>query len=450
MVTGSSSWSDVSLEPVSSGCGDILSDLRTQLYLVYNADTMTDITQKLGAVTEVATGEPCAAYALDDCVPDVVIRPASADEVRDTLKVCSEYGAPGVVWGGGTHVGIGNPLPQYRWAMDMRGLSRLLDYSPADLVVTVEAGMTLSTLQEFLYPHRQWLPVDAPLPDRQTVGGIIASGGAGPRRHRYGLPREWLLAVRAVLPSGEGIKAGIGVVKNVAGYDLPRLLAGSWGTLGVLTELTFKVAPLPEISVVYQSSLGEAQKLFSLRDALSHPLLQPEMLEVICERDAGWRIICGLAGFEEDVRWQVDFLREQTRMEWQQVPTEEAQRLRDRYVLAGSVCRCRCVVPPAQTAGMILWLSQRFPEAEIHSHFGAGVVRIWWSRELPTVRALQSLREETHRLGGFCVLEHAPAEMKRAFGVWDTVYGGAGVMRRLKEGFDPLGILAPGRFVGGL
>lgn len=424
--------------------------MRTQVYLVYNADTMTDIAERLRAVTGVATGEQCAAYALDDCVPDVVIRPASADEVRDVLEVCSEYGAPGIVWGGGTHVGIGNPLQQYRWAMDMRRLSRLLDYSPGDLVVTVEAGMTLSALQKILFPHRQWLPIDAPVPDRQTVGGIVASGGAGPRRHRYGLPREWLLAVRAVLPSGEVIKAGIGVVKNVAGYDLPRLLAGSWGTLGVLTELTFKVAPLPEVSVVYRSSLSGAQKLFSLRDALSHPLLQPEMLEVVCEREAGWRVICGLAGFEEDVRWQVGFLLEQSRMEWEPVATEEVDRLRDRYLLADSVCRCRCVVPPAQTAEMILWLSQRFPEAEMQSHFGVGVVRIWWGKDLPDVRTLQSLREETHRLGGFCVLERAPAELKRAFGVWDAVRGGAGVMRRLKEGFDPIGILAPGRFVEGL
>ena len=418
--------------------------------MVYNADTMADITEKLRAVTEVTTGEPCAAYALDDCVPDMVIRPAAAEEICDALKICSEHGAPGVVWGGGTHVGIGNPLQQYRWAMDMRGLSRLLDYSPGDLVVTVEAGMTLSALQEILYPHRQWLPVDAPLPDKQTVGGIVASGGAGPRRHRYGLPREWLLAVRAVLPSGEMIKAGIGVVKNVAGYDLPRLLAGSWGTLGVLTALTCKVAPLPEVSVAYRSSLGEAQKLLSLRDALSHPLLQPEMVEVVYEREAGWRVICGLAGFEEDVRWQVGFLRERTRMEWQPVATEEVDRLRDRYMLADSACRCRCVVPPAWTADMILWLSQRFPETEMQSHFGAGVVRLWWGGELPDVQALRSLREETHRLGGFCVLEHAPVETKRLLGVWDDMGSSAGIMWRLKREFDPQGILAPGRLVEAL
>lgn len=411
---------------------------------------MSEFAQEVKTVSTVATGERCAEYTLDGCVPDIVVQPASAEEVREVLKVCGRHRAPGMVWGGGTQIGIGNPMRSYRWAMDMRALSRLVDYSPGDLVVTVQAGMSLGTLQDILRPHQQWLPIDAPLPNKQTIGGIISSGGAGPRRHRYGLPREWLLAVRAVLPTGEAMKAGIGVVKNVAGYDLPRLFAGSWGTLGVLTELTLKVAPLPEVRRVYRSMLSGVQNLPPLRDALSHPLLQPEMVEVIYAREAGWRVICGLAGFEEDVRWQYSFLCEQTRLEWVQVAPEEVERVRDRYLLADSSCRCRCVVPPAQTAEMLLWLAQRLAEIEIQAHFGVGVVRAWWSEGVPDVRTLQALREEVHRLGGFCVLEYAPVEMKRAFGVWDTVRGGTGVMRRLKEGFDPFGILAPGRFVEGL
>ncbi|GIV17967.1 MAG: FAD-linked oxidase [Armatimonadota bacterium] len=411
---------------------------------------MTDIVEELEKVTEVVTGEQCAAYTLDDCVPDVLVRPASANEVRDVLKVCSKYTAPGVIWGGGTHVAVGSPPRSYRWAMDMRALSQLVDYSPGDLTVTVEAGMTLDTLQNLLRPHQQWLPIDAPLPNRQTMGGIVATNGAGPRRQRYGLPREWLLAIRAVLPSGEVIRAGVGVVKNVAGYDLPRLFAGSWGTLGVLTELTFKVAPVPEVRSVYRATLSDAQSLSSLRDAWSHPLLQPEILEVTYDPENGWRIICGLAGFEEDVRWQSDFLHEQTRLGWAQMLPEEVDSLRDRYLLADSVCRCRCVVPPAQTAGMMQWLSQRFAEAEMQAHFGVGVVRVWWSNGSPDVQALQDVRREVYRLEGFCVLEHAPVEIKNALGVWDGVRNGEKVMRRLKEMFDPLAILAPGRFVEGL
>lgn len=411
---------------------------------------MADIVQELKAVSSIEEEEACAAYALDGCAPQAVINPSSTEEICAVLDVCRRHRAPGVVWGGGTHVHIGSPMPEYAWAMDMRGLSRPIDHSPGDLVVTVEAGMTLETLQNLLRPYHQWLPIDAPLPGVQTVGGIVASGGAGPRRLRYGLPQEWLLAVRVVLPSGDLVKAGVGVVKNVAGYDLPRLLAGSWGTLGVLVELTFKVAPLPEVSFAVRTTFAGAQNLYELRDALDHPLLQAEMLEVVYQPGVGWHLYCGLAGFEEDVHWQFDFLRDRVRAEWAQVTLDELNGLRDRRLLVGAQCRCRCVVPPARITEMLEWVHQRLSEAELQAHFGTGVAYVWWQEAVPSPQALRELRAQARSLEGFCVLEHAPAEMKREVDVWDAVGGGAGVMRRLKEGFDPLGILAPGRFVEGL
>ena len=429
---------------------DISLHLRTRARFVYNADTMPDIIQDLQAVSNVGMGEACTAYALDGCVPQVVVEPASAEEVCAVLKVCCTHRAPGVVWGGGTHVPIGSPMEQYLWAMDMRALSRLRDYSPGDLVVTVEAGMTLEALQNLLQPYQQWLPIDAPLPAVQTVGGIVASGGAGPRRHRYGLAREWLLAVRAVLPSGEMIKAGVGVVKNVAGYDLPRLFAGSWGTLGVLVELTFKVAPLPEVAVVVRSSFTEVRTLFHLYDALSHPLLQAEMVEVVYSADSGWHLYVGLAGFEEDVRWQTNLLQERVPTEWTPVASEEVNWLRDRYLLANPICGCRLVVPPAQTPEILVWAHERFPQASLQAHFSTGIVRVWWTENVPDGQALRELRAQARARGGFGVLERAPVAVKQEIDVWDSVSGGASVMRRLKERFDPHRILAPGRFVEGL
>lgn len=424
--------------------------LHEQTSFVYNAVTMPDIFRELQTVSSVEEGEGCTAYALDGCVPQTIIKPVSAPEVRDALEVCHRLQAPGVVWGGGTHVGIGSPPRQYVWAMDMRGLASLKDYSPGDLVVTVEAGMTVTALQSLLRPHQQWLPLDVPLPDMQTVGGVIASQGAGMKSQRYGLPREWLLAVRVVLASGEEVKAGVGVVKNVAGYDLPRLFAGSWGTLGVMVELTFKVAPLPEVSLAVRSDLTDVGRLFELRDALDHPLLQAEMLEVTYGREGRWRLYCGLAGFEEDVGWQFDLLRERTDADWAQVEADEVTWLRDRYLLADAGCRCRCVVPPAQTADLLAWTHQHFPDADLQAHFGAGIVYVWWQENVPGAQALRELRAQTRALEGFCILEKAPAEIKREVGVWDSVRGGVSVARRLKEGFDPQGILAPGRFVEGL
>lgn len=412
---------------------------------VYNAGTMLELRDKLSAVSAVAAVEHHASFTIDGRVPQVVVKPCSAEEVAAALAVCSRHRAPGVVWGGGTHVQTRAPIQRYEWAMDMRGLSRLLDYSPGDLVAVVEAGMTLRALQDLLQPYRQWLPIDAPLPDVQTLGGIVASQGAGLYRQRYGLPREWLLAVRAVLPTGESVKAGVGVVKNVAGYDLPRLFAGSWGTLGVLLELTFKLAPLPEVRNGYRASLPSAQALFDLRDALSHPLLQLEMTEVVYESGSGWQATCGLAGFEEDVRWQYNLLCERAPLEWALVTDGEVNALRDRYLLADTQCRCRCVVPPADVAELMTWINSRFPDADLQAHFGAGVVRVWWREVLPEASSLKELRQETQRLGGFCILEQAPVEIKHVIGVWGGVDEAVvAVMRRLKGGFDPHGILVGG------
>ncbi len=411
---------------------------------------MHDLAEQLSAVTQVETGARCGQYALDGLVPEVVVEPGTAEEVQDALSVCHRLSAPGVVWGGGNTVQTGMPPAGYRWALSTARLTQVVDYSPADLVVTAEAGMSLASLQSLLLEHHQWLPIDAPLPESQTLGGIVASGGAGPRRQRYGLPRDWLLAVQVALPEGELVKGGVGVVKNVAGYDVPRLFAGSWGTLGVLVAVTFKVVSVPETSILYRGLLDSADRLSDLHDAFSHPHLQPELLEVVYSPVNGWQLYCGLAGVEEDVRWQYDLLCERAQLDWHDATAEFDTAVSHRYLTSPAQCRCRCVVPPAHTPAMLIWIYQQFPDAEVQAHFGLGVVRIWWAHGVPYADSLQRLREESHRLGGFCVLEYAPAEVKWVVGVWDRVGGAPQVMRRLKEAFDPHRILAPGRFVEGI
>ena len=165
--------------------------------------------------------------------------------------------------GGGTQRSLGNPPRSYDLALDTRSLDRLIQYEPADLTVTVEAGMSLARLEEILAAEGQFLPLEAPCPSSATVGGMLAAACFGPMSLSYGQPRDWLIGVKVVNADGRVTKGGGQVVKNVTGYDMNKLYTGSLGTLGVIVEASFKVAPKPAVSTTL------AAKFASLNDAMS-------------------------------------------------------------------------------------------------------------------------------------------------------------------------------------
>lgn len=185
-------------------------------------------------------------YTVHNTSPAQVVAPATAEELADCLREATARGLAVVPWGAGTRQHIGRAPTRYDLAIATHGLARVLDYHPDDLVVTLEAGATLGAVQAELARHGQWLPWDAPLPGRASVGGLLASGAAGPLRLGYGAPRDWTLGMRVALGDGRLVRSGGRVVKNVAGYDTHKLHIGALGTLGVIVEATFKVQPLPE------------------------------------------------------------------------------------------------------------------------------------------------------------------------------------------------------------
>ncbi len=186
-------------------------------------------------------------YRIGDALPAAVVSPENEAEVCALLEYAQGMRAPCIVAGSGTHLTHLTPHEHAWWLLSTRRLNRVIDYSPQDLVLTVGAGMMQQAVQELLRAHRQYLPWNLALPEQATIGGIVASNRAGSWRYRYGTPRDRLLAVRAVRTDGVAFKSGAKVVKSVAGYDLHRLLSGSWGTLAAITEVTLKVQPLPPL-----------------------------------------------------------------------------------------------------------------------------------------------------------------------------------------------------------
>ncbi|MEO7001494.1 MAG: FAD-binding oxidoreductase [Ktedonobacterales bacterium] len=203
------------------------------------------LARELG-VGQTLAGAQVATYAVQGRLPAVVARPTEIEGVAAALRLASEAGASIVPWGGGAEMDLGYPPQQCDLVLSLERLTRTLTYDPADLTITTEVGVTHATLARALAANHQTLPFDAPLAHRSTLGGTLATGFAGLRRAFYGASRDLSLGMRVVDASGTILKSGGQVVKNVSGYDMGKLYIGSLGTLGVIVEASFKLAPLPE------------------------------------------------------------------------------------------------------------------------------------------------------------------------------------------------------------
>jgi FAD/FMN-containing dehydrogenase len=189
------------------------------------------------------------------------------------------------------------------FALDLRAMRAVLEYTPEDMTVSVEAGITLAQLQARLAEHNQWLPIDAPGADTLTIGALLAANKSGPRRFGHGTIREHLLGIKVVLADGRMIKAGGKVVKNVAGYDLCKLFVGSHGTLGAIVEATFKVLPRPEAELFLKRASARLDELARLLQQVNQSPLTPVVLDLHGSQ-AGHTLVLGVAGPREDVEWQ--------------------------------------------------------------------------------------------------------------------------------------------------
>lgn len=196
---------------------------------------------------------------------------------------------------------------------DLRALNRVIEYAPEDMTVTVEAGMTLTTLKAELARHGQWLPIDPPCPDRLSIGTLLATNASGPRRYGYGTIRDWLIGLKVVLADGRLIKSGGKVVKNVAGYDLAKVFIGSRGSLGVIVEATFKLRPLPEAERFVQARCESLKAAAARIESIVESDITPIVFDLhrLPAEDPRFSavLVLGFAGSHEEVEWQIDEAR---------------------------------------------------------------------------------------------------------------------------------------------
>jgi glycolate oxidase FAD binding subunit len=437
----------------------------------------------LGAEQVHSDAAAVAGFAIDGAAPRLVVRPRSQEEVQAVVQACGAAGAAVACWGGGASMGLGDPPTRLDVVLRLDALTRIVELDEANLNVTAEAGVRLDALQAALLAKRAFLPLDPPQAERVTVGGLVAANASGPSRLLYGSARDWVLGLRVVLPSGERIRCGGKVIKNVSGYDMNKLFIGSMGTLGVVTEATFKLLPAPAVRATVVAAFSEVAQLAAVVSRTLESHLLPEALEALdapalravghelrLSVPAGFALAASLAGSRETVERQVRDL-ERFFVEARALATarlDEAQgelawrTIRDVHAHLGGTAEARVV---AKIAVPIAHTLELFSAAEamarkpgwrgaVTAHAGSGIVRAGFAVEAgapETVRdGVDALRKRAERVEGSLVVESGPTALKRSLGAWGKPGDALQVMRRVKAEFDPGGLMSPGRFLGGI
>lgn len=221
------------------------------------------------------TGAPCAAYAIQGRTPTVVACPAEQEALASALALAAEAGAAVAAWGAGSRMALGYPPQRLDLVVSLERLNRIVAYDPADLTITVEAGMTHAALGRMLAERRQALPLDPPLPERSTIGGTLATAIVGLRRGLYGAPRDLTLGIHALDAAGQRLKAGGAVVKNATGYGMTRLYIGSLGALCVIAQASFKLTPQPETEATILAAAPGPRQTLAAAQAVSALAIRP-------------------------------------------------------------------------------------------------------------------------------------------------------------------------------
>lgn len=402
-------------------------------------------------------------------VPSYVVFPRTVDEVCAVVRTAAAHELTLVAAGNGGNLNVGAPPRRYDAAVSLRECARILRYEPADMTITVEAGTTLAQLNATLTAHGQWLPLDPPREAEMTIGGLIAADRCGPARLAYGKVRDYLIGIRVVTANGELLSGGGRVVKNVAGYDLPKLFIGSFGTLGIIVEATFKVRPRPEVeclAVWPAESIGmAAQRGFELLQGTLTPLfveaVNGQGSEAIGVAQ-GPALLIGGAGSAPEVAAFVAALRELggTAIRWYEAAQSQAMMKALRafsQAATDDALVARICTRPASLPGLL----ERFERdaasrgivLEIGAHAGVGVA--WCQVHAAHDPALlmmyaEWMRVQTRQAGGWVVFEHIPALFRERLDPWGFAEPSLPLMVGIKRALDPSGMFSPGRFVGGI
>ncbi|GGS47402.1 glycolate oxidase [Planobispora rosea] len=421
--------------------------------------------------------------AVAGVMPRWVALPESTEEVAALMRVSAGHDLAVVPAGGGTRLHWGTPPERCDLLIDTCCLNEILEHASGDLVVRVQAGVTMDALAEALAAQNQELALDVPLAG-STVGGTLATAAAGPRRLRYGTARDLLIGLTVVLADGTVARSGGKVVKNVAGYDLGKLFTGSYGTLGIITEAVFRLHPIPRarhwVTAVLPSappaalSAGPSTSPGAVAAALAASQAEPSAVELDWLAPAGTFTVSALVeGVAAESR--AGAVRDLLAGAAEAVPDVTGGGEAPGWwgVTPGEDVLLELRVPPSGVDGALRAIAARGLPARVRGSLASAVLQIALPPEsagteptelakLPEIPEIPQLAEvaevaafvsglrgDVAPLGGRLTVLTAPPELARLVDLWGPV-GALPLMRRVKERFDPDRRMSPGRMAGGI
>ena len=396
-------------------------------------------------------------YAVHGEAPGAVVAPRSTEEAAAIMKLATQEGFIVECAGAGTHLRAGNAPDKVDVVLTSARMNGIAEYEPADLVVAVQAGATFNTLSDAVSPHNQFFALDPAGEAGSTVGAAVATSAAGPLRFAHGTPRDQVLGLEIVTGDGRVLHYGGRVVKNVAGYDIVRLMVGSRGTLGFLTRINVRLKPQPEVDHTIAVSASSFAAIADITDAILAAGLDPVALEILSEpismavtAQNAWSLLLRLHGNTHaiaDAHEKIAALggsatvRELKTATWRLLAQEEAK-----AAVSIRIANLQSLLRETTLAALRIAQEAELSNARLAIHAGDGIVRLLAdeAQALRTPEIMRNARAAIEQAGGSLIVERAQHGMRLdAFGKAQA----AGLMQQMKKVFDPAGILSPGRFV---
>ena len=453
-----------------------------------------------------------APYTVDGVVPKAVVFPKDTRMVASIVKCACRGSLTIVPWGSGTKMAMGNTPKSVDLVVCTSRMNHMLDVDTANLTITVEAGVKFRDIQarlateedrcylplddlkteagEFICSDRShsgsFLPIDPPFSEKATIGGIVAANSSGPRRLLYGLPRDLVLGIRFVTPTGDIVGAGGKTVKNVSGFDISKLMIGSLGSLGIICEITLRLLPLPENMETLVFTFDSLSDASGFATALLATKLLPAAVEVgngaalenmdlrvDLKVSAGpFVVMVALEAFQEAVvrmRNELVVMAEHFKTKGHAHITEDGHRLF--WLAVGEIRSTASRRFPGLVALQLNYplsswkalfefadktLREQGVDRTILSHSGSGVtlINLLLDRRSDgkdkASKAVRTLLAECRKAGGNLVVQSAPPDWKESLPVWGEPGSDLPMMKRIREQLDPSGLLNPGRFAVGI